>query len=61
MENNKFLHNIAMGIILIGSLILFFIAFYWYETNNIFMTLGMIIMGFVALANFYLHLVKMKK
>ena len=61
MKNNKFLHNLAMGTILIGSFLLFFIAFWWYEELNSLMTLGMSTMALVALANFYLHLVKMKK
>ncbi len=61
MNYKKYLHNFAMSIILIGSFLLFYLAFGWYEKFNLFMSSGMIIMALVALANFYLHLVKMKK
>ena len=49
------LHIIAMWVILIGSLALFYIAFKWYSEKNFFMGSGMMIMGLIALSNFYLH------
>lgn len=61
MRSNRYLHNIAMLVILISSLILFYIAFWWYTKKNILMSLGMSTMALAALSNFYLHLIKMKK
>ncbi len=61
MKKNKYSHNIAMGIILVGSLILFSIAFWWYNEGNLLMSLGMSTMAIIALSNFYLHFIKMKR
>lgn len=61
MVHLKVLHYISMGIIVIGSLVLFYLAFSWYTKENLLMSLGMLIMGLIALSNFYLHWIKMKK
>lgn len=58
--NQKYLHYSAMWIIVFGALILFYLSVLWYVKGNIIMTLGMSIMGLIALANFYLHLKSMK-
>ncbi len=59
--DNEYLHQIAMWIIVLGALILFYFAIVWYMQDNIIMSLGMIIMGLIALSNFYLHKRMMKK
>ncbi len=40
---------------------LFYFEIVWYMRENIMMSLGMIIMGLIALSNFYLHRRMMKK
>ncbi len=54
--NQKYLHYIAMWIIVLGALILFYLSVSWYIKENMIMALGMFIMGIITLANFYLHL-----
>ena len=58
---NKYLHLIAMWVIIIGALILFYLAFIWYTRGNSIMGIGMTVMGLIASANFYLHWRTMKK
>lgn len=60
MHKNLF-HYIAMLIILVGGISLLYLSFLWYSQNNIIMGTGMMVMGLVALANFYLHLTNMKE
>ena len=55
------LHYAAMLIIVIGGFFLLYLSFLWYSQDNIIMGMGMMIMGLIALSNFYLHLTKMKK
>ena len=57
----ELLHYVAMLVIVIGGFLLLYLSFLWYSQNNIIMGVGMMIMGLVALSNFYLHLVKMKR
>ncbi|MAJ97575.1 MAG: hypothetical protein CMI56_03100 [Parcubacteria group bacterium] len=52
---NGFFHKSAMALILIGGIILFYLASVWFLRGNIIMTIGMVAMGMTALANFYLH------
>ncbi len=52
---DKYLHQVAMWSILIGALILLYIAYLWFTEGNTLMSLGMFIMGVVAFSNFYLH------
>lgn len=52
---NNYLHVIAMAVIVIGTIILFYLGFSWYLQDNVVMSMGMIIMGLIASANFYLH------
>jgi hypothetical protein len=54
-------HYIAMFIILSGGFSLLYFSFFWYSKNNLSMSFGMLIMGLIALSNFYLHWIKMKK
>ncbi len=61
VKNIKYLHQISMWLIIIGSLILFFLSFLWYVKGNMIMSFGMMIMGGIALSNFYLHWKRMKK
>ena len=53
--------KIAMGLIFAGGLIAFYIAFMWFAQGNIIMGIGMFSMALVALSNFYLHGISMKK
>lgn len=59
--HKHFFHYIAMAVILFGGLILLYFSFVWYLKDNMIMSAGMLVMGMVALANFYLHLTNMKK
>ena len=61
MKDNKYLHYTSMVVILGGSLILFYLTFLWYVKENIIMGTGMLIMGLIALSNFYLHWRNMRK
>ena len=58
---DKYLHRIAMWVIIIGALILFYLAFIWYTQGNSIMSIGMTVMGLIASANFYLHLRTMRR
>jgi len=58
---HKFFHQIAMWFIFLGSVALFYLAFVWFGRGNIIMGAGMLIMGIIALSNFYLHRRMMKK
>jgi len=55
------LHNLAMLIIVVGAVILFYLSFVWYQQNNIIMSVGMFVMGLIAVSNFYLHRRMMRK
>jgi len=57
---DKYFHQIAMWSIFIGSIILLYLAFFWFQKGNSIMGIGMLIMGIVALSNFYLHRRMMK-
>ena len=52
---HELFHQIAMWLIFLGSLALFYFAFVWFGRGNTIMGLGMLIMGIIALSNFYLH------
>lgn len=52
---NKFLHQLSMWLILTGGLALLYIAYIWFQRDNLIMSIGMLIMGVVAFSNFYLH------
>jgi len=58
---HKYFHQIAMWLILLGSLILFYLGFVWLGRGNAIMSIGMFVMGMIALSNFYLHRMMMKK
>jgi len=58
---NKFLHQIAMWLIFLGSLALLYLAFIWFGRGNNIMGVGMLTMGVIALSNFYLHRRMMRK
>jgi len=55
------LHKAAMLIIILGSVILFALAFIWFSRGNSMMGFGMFVMGAVAMSNYYLHRRMMKK
>jgi len=60
-RHHGYLHNIAMLIIVFGAIILLYLSFLWYEQGNLIMGGGMLVMGLIALSNFYLHRRMMKK
>jgi len=55
MKKNEFLHQVAMGTIVVGSLVLLYSSYIWFTRNNILMGIGMLVMGLIAISNFYLH------
>jgi len=55
MKKNEFLHQVAMGTIITGSLVLLYSSYIWFTRNNILMGIGMLVMGLIAISNFYLH------
>jgi len=57
---NKYFHQIAMWLIFIGGLTLFYFAIIWFQKGNTIMGLGMFVMSVVAFSNFYLHRRMMK-
>jgi len=57
----EILHQAAMLAIILGSIILFLLAFIWFSRGNAMMGYGMFIMGTIALSNYYLHRRMMKK
>jgi len=57
----EILHQIAMAIIVIGGVALFFLALWWFSKGNIPMGSGMLIMALIAGSNYYLHRRMMKK
>jgi len=59
--HHKPLHNLAMLIIILGAVILFYLSFLWYQQNNVIMSIGMFVMGLIAVSNFYLHRLMMRK
>ena len=61
MVHSKPLHNLAMLIIILGALILFYLSFLWYQVSNLIMSVGMFVMGLIAVSNFYLHRLMMRK
>ena len=58
---DKYFHQTAMWIILVGGLILLYLAWGWVKQGNVVMFLGMFLMSVIAFANFYLHRETMKK
>ena len=58
---DSFFHQVAMWLIFLGGLALLYFAFVWFGKDNNLMGSGMLIMGVVALSNFYLHRRMMKK
>jgi len=58
---NKLLHQIAMWLIFLGALVLFYLAYMWFTRGNPTMGVGMLVMGIIATSNFYLHRRMMKK
>jgi len=50
-----------MGAIVLGSIVLFVLAFIWFNQGNTMMGVGMLVMGFIASSNFYLHRLMMRK
>ena len=61
MKHHKYLHNIAMLVMVLGAIVLFYLSFLWYQQGNQIMSIGMLVMGLIASSNFYLHLRMMKK
>jgi len=61
MGHHPYLHKIAMLIIVVGAIILFYLSFVWYQRSNFIMSVGMFVMGLIAVSNFYLHGRMMKK
>ncbi|MFH1325375.1 MAG: hypothetical protein ABIH49_01220 [archaeon] len=59
--HKKIFHYLSMSVIVAGGFLLLYFSFLWYLRNNVLMSGGMLIMGLIALANFYLHLRGMKK
>ena len=57
---NEILHQIAMWLIFLGALVLFYLAVIWFARGNIIMGVGMLSMGIIATSNFYLHRRMMK-
>jgi len=58
---DEFLHQLSMWIIFLGALALLYIAYVWFQKDNLLMASGMSLMGLIALSNFYLHRRMMKK
>lgn len=54
-------HQIAMSLIFMGGLVLFYFSAIWFQKGNFIMGAGMLVMGVVAMSNFYLHRDMMKK
>jgi len=57
---DKYFHQIAMWIIFLGGLAFLLFALMWFGKGNVLMGSGMLIMGIMAEANFYLHRLMMK-
>ena len=57
----EFLHYLTMVIILLGGIALLILGIIWFTRGANLMGIGMLIMGGVALSNFYLHMRSMKK
>ena len=55
------LHQAAMLIIVLGSILLLLLAFLWFSRGNSMMGFGMFVMSAVAVSNYYLHRRMMKK
>ena len=53
-------HQVAMWSIFLGSLALLYLAFVWFSRGNTIMGFGMLVMGVVAAANYYLHRMMME-
>lgn len=60
MKWSEVLHQLAMSLIFLGSLTLFYLAFVWFGRGNAIMGVGMFVMGLIASSNFYLHRRMMK-
>jgi len=58
---NKYFHQIAMWLIFLGSFVLLYLAIVWFKRDNNIMGFGMLVMGIIALSNFYLHRLMMRK
>jgi len=56
----EILHQVAMLIIFLGSVIFFLLAFIWFSRGNTIMGFGMLVMGAIAMSNYYLHRRMMK-
>ncbi|PCI21309.1 hypothetical protein COB64_00295 [Candidatus Wolfebacteria bacterium] len=57
---SKFLHYFAMMIILLGGIALLVLSVIWFIQGILLMGIGMLIMGLVALSNYFLHVQSMK-
>lgn len=57
----KYFHQVAMWVILLGGLILLYLAWGWIKQGNIVMFLGMFLMSVLAFSNLYLHGEAMKR
>jgi len=57
----EMLHQAAMLVIFLGSVLLFFLAFIWFSRGSAIMGSGMFVMGAVAMSNYFLHKRMMKK
>jgi len=50
-----------MAIILLGAIVLIILGLMWFSRANNLMGIGMLVMGVIALSNYYLHVQSMKK
>jgi len=58
---DKYFHQITMGLIVVGALVLLYLSAVWFTRDNIIMGVGMLVMSIIAFSNFYLHLRMMKR
>lgn len=60
MTKYKYFHQFVMWLTYVGAIALFYIAWVLFQQGEAFIGAGMLIMGLVAMANYYLHKGMMK-